>query len=91
MSRFRPESTIIFLHSIITWPICLLGVAVSDNSTIDDHSAIEDVSEIANVANNLDIDNIDQVIEKGFKRLTTTLTLLTFKHSTTTSLNPINS
>ncbi|XP_043685807.1 protein madd-4 isoform X2 [Vespula pensylvanica] len=45
--------------------ICLLGVAVSDNSTIDDHSAIEDVSEIANVANNLDIDNIDQTITWG--------------------------
>ncbi|XP_043498775.1 protein madd-4 isoform X2 [Polistes fuscatus] len=46
--------------------ICLLGVAVSDNSTIEDHSAIEDVSEIANVANNLDIvDTVDQKITWG--------------------------
>ncbi|KAI4485017.1 hypothetical protein M0802_012857 [Mischocyttarus mexicanus] len=44
-----------------TSQICLLGVAVSDNSTIDDHSAIEDVSEVANVPNNLDVvDTIDQ-------------------------------
>ncbi|KAK2582673.1 hypothetical protein KPH14_004950 [Odynerus spinipes] len=45
--------------------ICFLGLVVSDNSTIVDHSAIEDVSEITNIANNLDVDAIDQTVTWG--------------------------
>ncbi|XP_036139996.1 protein madd-4 isoform X3 [Monomorium pharaonis] len=42
---------------------CLLGVVVSDNSTIGgggDHSITEDTSEISNTGNNLAVDAIDQ-------------------------------
>ncbi|KAG7201094.1 hypothetical protein KM043_003890 [Ampulex compressa] len=46
-------------------PICLLGLVVSDNSTIGDHPIIEDVSEIANAGNDLDVESVDQVREIG--------------------------
>ncbi|XP_011690979.1 PREDICTED: thrombospondin-1-like [Wasmannia auropunctata] len=37
--------------------ICLLGLVVSDNSTIGDHSITEDTSEISNTGN---LDSVDQ-------------------------------
>lgn len=40
--------------------ICLLGLVVSDNSTIGD-SIIEDVSEVSEANSNLDTDSGDQV------------------------------
>jgi len=39
--------------------ICLLGLVLSDNSTIGDHSMIEDTSEIN--TGNLAVDPVDQV------------------------------
>lgn len=45
--------------------MCLLGLVVSDNSTIGDHSTIEDVSEITNTDNNLEVDSVDQAIGLG--------------------------
>lgn len=50
--------------------ICLLGLVVSDNSTIGDHSITEDTSEISNIGNNLAVDAVDQV-----KRFLLTFTL----------------
>ncbi|XP_076177522.1 ADAMTS-like no long nerve cord isoform X2 [Ptiloglossa arizonensis] len=44
--------------------ICLLGLVVSDNSTIGD-SVIEDVSEVANTGNNLNADSGEQSIVWG--------------------------
>ncbi|XP_029672449.1 protein madd-4 isoform X3 [Formica exsecta] len=40
--------------------ICLLGLVVSDNSTIGDHSIAEDASEISNTGNNPAADAVDQ-------------------------------
>ncbi|XP_011640880.1 ADAMTS-like protein 1 [Pogonomyrmex barbatus] len=40
--------------------ICLLGLVVSDNSTIGDHSITEDTSEISNTDNNLAANAVDQ-------------------------------
>ncbi|XP_014468093.1 PREDICTED: ADAMTS-like protein 3 isoform X2 [Dinoponera quadriceps] len=40
--------------------ICLLGLVVSDNSTIGDHSITEDVSEISNTGNDFAVDAVDQ-------------------------------
>ncbi|XP_076658795.1 ADAMTS-like no long nerve cord isoform X2 [Halictus rubicundus] len=44
--------------------ICLLGLALSDNSTIDD-SIIDDVSEVTNTGNNLDADTGEQSVTWG--------------------------
>ncbi|KOC68392.1 ADAMTS-like protein 2 [Habropoda laboriosa] len=44
--------------------ICLLGLGVSDNSTIGD-SIIEDVSEVSETNNNLDTDSGDQSVTWG--------------------------
>ncbi|XP_029038021.2 protein madd-4 isoform X3 [Osmia bicornis bicornis] len=44
--------------------ICLLGLVVSDNSTIGD-SNIEDVSEVSEANNNLDVDSGDQSVTWG--------------------------
>ncbi|XP_076631991.1 ADAMTS-like no long nerve cord isoform X2 [Colletes latitarsis] len=44
--------------------ICLLGLVVSDNSTIDD-SVIEDVSEVTNTGSNPDADSGEQSIAWG--------------------------
>ncbi|XP_076230521.1 ADAMTS-like no long nerve cord isoform X4 [Nomia melanderi] len=44
--------------------ICLIGLVVSDNSTIGD-SVIEDVSEVTNTGNNLDADTGEQGIAWG--------------------------
>jgi len=41
--------------------ICLLGLVVSDNSTIGDPSIAEDASEINNAGNNVAASALDQV------------------------------
>ncbi|XP_078047657.1 ADAMTS-like no long nerve cord [Augochlora pura] len=44
--------------------ICLLGLVVSDNSTIGD-SITEDVAEVSNASNNLDADTVEQSVAWG--------------------------
>ncbi|CAK9806200.1 Protein madd-4 [Anthophora quadrimaculata] len=52
------------LRASSTTHICLLGLGVSDNSTIGD-SIIEDVSEVSETNNNLDTDSGDQSVAWG--------------------------
>lgn len=46
---------------MILLQICLLGLVVSDNSTISDRSITEDTSEVSNIGNNPAVDAVDQV------------------------------
>lgn len=48
--------------------ICLLGLVVSDNSTIGDHSIAEDVSEINETGDNAATGTVDQVSGTIFSR-----------------------
>jgi len=52
-----------FVTSLCLFPsqICLLGLVVSDNSTIGDPSIAEDASEINNAGNNVAASALDQV------------------------------